>query len=93
MSVPLLPHLRPLSVAWEEYVGDIRKALEKGYSEHPGLNTALTTRLRFSSVLDDACVACCLFLPTTTCDVFTVLGPAPTYRFDAEKRGTEICAF
>ena len=45
------------------YVGYIRKALEKGYLEHPGLHAVLTTCLRFLSVLDDACVACCcLFL-------------------------------
>ena len=46
------------------YVGYIRKALEKGYLEHPGLHAVLTKCLRFSSILDSACVACCLFLST-----------------------------
>ena len=45
-------------------MGYIRKALEEGYLEHLGLHARLTTCLRFSSVLDDACVACCLFLST-----------------------------
>ena len=44
-------------------MGYIWKALEKGYLEHPGLHAVLTTCLRFLSILDDACVACCLFLP------------------------------
>ena len=42
----------------------IRKALEKGYSEHPDLHAVLTMGLRFSSVLDGAGVAHCLFLST-----------------------------
>ena len=46
------------------YVGYIRKALEKGYSEHPGLHAVLTVCLVFSSFLDSACVAFCLFLST-----------------------------
>ena len=46
------------------YVGYIQKALEKGYLEHPGLHAVLTICLRFSSVLDGACVSCCLFLST-----------------------------
>ena len=45
-------------------MGYIRKALEKGYSKHPGLHAVLTVCLRFLSVLDDAGVACCLFLST-----------------------------
>ena len=48
----------------EGYVGHIRKALEKGYLEHPGLHAVLTTCLRFSSLLDSVCAACCLFLST-----------------------------
>ena len=43
-------------------MGYIWKALKKGYLEHPGLHAVLTTCLRFLSILDDACVACCLFL-------------------------------
>ena len=36
--MPLLPHLRPLSVpkGGGGYVGYVRKALSKGYLEHPG---------------------------------------------------------
>ena len=60
-SVPLLPHLCPLRGG---YVGCIRKALEKGHLEHPGLHAVLAICLRFSSVLDDACVAHCLVLST-----------------------------
>ena len=45
-------------------MGYIRKALEKDYLEHPGLHAVPTTCLRFSFVLDDACVACCLILST-----------------------------
>ena len=45
-------------------MGYIRKALEKGYLEHPGLYAVLAVFLRFLSVLDDAGVACCLFLST-----------------------------
>ena len=45
-------------------MGYIRKALEKGYLEHPGLHAVLTTCLRFSSLLYDARVACCLLLST-----------------------------
>ena len=32
-------------------MGYIRKALKKGYLEHPGLHAVLTTCLRFSSIL------------------------------------------
>ena len=45
-------------------MGHIRKALEKGYLEHPGLHAVLTTCLRFLSVSDGACVACYLFFST-----------------------------
>ena len=45
-------------------MGYIWKALEKGYLEHPGLHAVLTTFLRFSSILDGACVPCCPFLST-----------------------------
>ena len=51
-------------------MGDIRKALEKGCLEHPGLHAVLKTCLRFSSVLDGACVACCLFLSTGSHHVY-----------------------
>ena len=39
-------------------MGYIRKTLEKGYLEYPGLNAVLTTCLRFSSVL--GCLCCLL---------------------------------
>ena len=45
-------------------MGYIRKALEKGYSEHPGLHAGLMTCLRFSFFLDSAGVAFCLVLST-----------------------------
>ena len=51
-------------------MGYIRKALEKGYLEHPGLHVVLTTCLRFLCVSDGACVACCLFFSTGSCHVF-----------------------
>ena len=51
-------------------MGYIQKALEKGYLEHPGLHAVLTTCLRFSSVLDGACVACCLFLSTCSYHIY-----------------------
>ena len=51
-------------------MGYIRKALEKGYLQHPGLHAGLTTCLIFSSISDDACVVCCLFLSTGSCHVF-----------------------
>ena len=44
-------------------MGYIRKALEKGYLE-PGLHVELTTCFSVSSILDGACVACCLILST-----------------------------
>ena len=51
-------------------MGYIRKALERGYLEHPGLHVVLTTCLRFLSISDGACVACCLFFSTGSCHVF-----------------------
>ena len=51
-------------------MGYIRKAPIKGYSEHPGLHAVLTICLRFLSVLDDACDACCLLLSTGSYHVF-----------------------
>ena len=63
-SSALWRYLCPMCVPLGGYVGYIRKALEKGYLEHLGLHAVLTTFLRFLSVLDRACVACCLFLST-----------------------------
>ena len=51
------------------YVGYIRKALEKGFLEDPGLHPVLLTCLRILSVLDGACAACCPFLSTRSCHV------------------------
>ena len=45
-------------------MGYIRKALEKGYSEHLGLHAIPTVCLIFLSFLDAARVALCLFLST-----------------------------
>ena len=50
-------------------MGNIRKAVEKGSSEHPGLHAVLTVCSRFSSFLDDACVPFCLLLSTGSHDV------------------------
>ena len=75
--MPLLPHLCPLGLLTHlcplgvprgggGYVGYIRKVLEMGYLEHPGLHALLTTCFRFSSVLDGVSAACCLFLHTNS---------------------------
>ena len=45
------------------------KPLKRAIWNTPGLIAGLTTCLRFSSVLDGACVACCLFLLTGSCHV------------------------
>ena len=42
--------------------GIFGKPLERAIRNTLGLHAVPTTCLRFSSVLDDACVACCLFL-------------------------------
>ena len=44
--------------------GIFRKPLKRAIWNTPGLHAVLTTCLRFSSILDGACVACCLFLST-----------------------------
>ena len=63
--VPLSPHLCPLSVPkgggmW----GRFGKPLKRAIWNTLGLRAVLTTCLRFSSLLDDARVACCLLLST-----------------------------
>ena len=45
------------------------KPLKRAIWNTPGLLAGLTTCLRFSSVSDGACVACCLFLLTGSCHV------------------------
>ena len=45
------------------------KPLKRAIWNTPGLLAGLTTCLRFSSVSDGACVACCLFLSTGSCHV------------------------
>ena len=47
--------------------GIFGKPLKRAIWNTPGLHAV---RLRFSSVLDDACVVCCLFLSTGSCHVF-----------------------
>ena len=56
-------------------MGYIRKALEKGDSARFACCTYGC--FRFSSVLDGACVACCLVLPTCSYHVFQGGGGAP----------------
>ena len=62
-SVPLLPHLCPLSVPNRggRYVGYIRKALENGYLEHPG--SACCTDDMFEIVIPFGRCPCCLLPP------------------------------
>ena len=62
-SVPLLPHLCPLSVpkGGGGYVGYIRKALEKGYLEHPG--SACCTDDMFEIFVPFGRCPCCLLPP------------------------------
>ena len=56
--VPLLLHLCPLSVPKGGYVGYIRKALEKGYLEHPG--SACCTDDMFEIFVRFGQCVCCL---------------------------------
>ena len=61
--VHLLPHLRPLSVPMGgggDMWGVFGKALKKAIWNTLGLHAVLTICLRFSSLLDSVCVACCL---------------------------------
>ena len=51
-------------------MGIFGKPLKGAICNTPGLHAGLTTCLRFSSDLDDACVVCCLFLSTGSCHVF-----------------------
>ena len=50
--------------------GIFGKPLKRAIWNTPGLLAGLTTCLRFSSVFDNACVVCCLFLLTDSCHVF-----------------------
>ena len=50
--------------------GIFGKPLKRAIWNTPGLHAVLTTCLRFSSVLDNACVVGCLFLSTGSCHVF-----------------------
>ena len=86
-SVPWLPHLCPLSVPVGWGGGIFGKPLKRAIWNTAALHAVLTICLRFSSVLDGACVACCPFLSTTTCNVFTVLGPVLQHIVSMPKRG------
>ena len=50
--------------------GIFGKPLKRAIWNTPGLHAGLTTCLIFSSISDDACVVCCLFLSTGSCHVF-----------------------
>ena len=67
-SSPLLPNFCPLCVPWGGggIWGIFGKRLKKAIWNTLGLHAVLTTCLRFSAVLDDACVASCLFLSTSS---------------------------
>ena len=49
--------------------GIFGKPLKRAIRNTPGLHAGLMTCLIFSSVLDVACVVCCLFLSTGSCHV------------------------
>ena len=49
--------------------GIFEKPLKRAIWNPLGLHAVLTVCLRFLSVLDDACVACCLFLSTCSSHV------------------------
>ena len=74
-------------------MGDIWKALEKGYLEHLGLHDVLTICLSSSSVLDGACVTCCLVLSTGSYHQQLAKHISRTYCSDDAKRGMEIVHF
>ena len=72
--------------------GIFGKPLKRAIWNTPGLLAGLTTCLRFSSVLDDACVVCCLSLSTGSCHVFIQIHATgccfpgrTTKAFDAQK--------
>ena len=50
--------------------GRFRKPLKRAIRNTPGLHAVLTVCFRFSSVLDGACVACCLVLSTGSYHIF-----------------------
>ena len=50
--------------------GIFGKPLKRAIWNTLGLHVVLTTCLRFLSILDGACVACCLLLSTGSCHVF-----------------------
>ena len=72
--------------------GIFGKPLKRAIWNTPDLHAGLTTCLRFSSVLDDACIVCCLFLSTGSCHVFIQIHATgccfpgcTTKAFDAQK--------
>ena len=50
--------------------GIFGKPLKRAIWNTLGLHVVLTTCLKFLSVSDSACVACCLFFSTGSCHVF-----------------------
>ena len=75
-------------------MGYIRKALEKGYLEHPG--SACCTDDMFEIFIRFGQCLCCLLLLFVDDNVQYFHGAqpgAPTYRFDAEKRGWKFVQF
>ena len=72
--------------------GIFGKPLKRAIWNFLGLHAVLTTCLRFLSVSDGACVACCLFFSTGSCHVFIQIHATgccfpgcTTKAFDAQK--------
>ena len=72
--------------------GIFGKPLKRAIWNTLGLHAGLTTCLIFSSISDDACVVCCLFLSTGSCHVFIQIHATgccfpgcTTKAFDAQK--------
>ena len=57
--------------------GTFGKPLKRAIWNTLGLHAVLTTCLRFLSVVDGACVACCLFFSTGSCHVFIQIHASP----------------
>ena len=66
--------------------GIFRRPLRRAIWNTPGFNAVLTVCLKFSSVLDGACVACCLVLLTGSYHQQLARHISPTYCSNDEKK-------